>query len=36
LVTKEKLNEERFRQGIDIRGVIAFNHGGIADDSVAI
>jgi hypothetical protein len=33
---RREINEESFRQGIDTRGVVAFNHGGIADDAVAI
>jgi len=35
-IKEKKLNEEYSRQGTDIRGVVAFNHSGIADDSGAI
>jgi hypothetical protein len=35
-IPRREINEESFRQGIDLRGVVAFNHGGIADDSGAI
>jgi hypothetical protein len=35
-IPRREINEESFRQGIDTRGVVAFNHGGIADDSGAI
>jgi hypothetical protein len=33
---RREINEEYLRQGIDTRRVVAFNHGGIADDSGAI
>jgi hypothetical protein len=33
---RREINEEYFRQGIDTRGIVAFNHSGIADDASAI
>jgi hypothetical protein len=33
---RREINEEYFRQGIDTRGIVAFNHSGIADDARAI
>jgi hypothetical protein len=33
---EREINEECFRQDIDTRSVVAFNHSGIAGDSGAI